>query len=134
MSRILSPDEAAALSGLPRSTIVLLCRRGDIPAAKMGRRWLIREDALLSVLPGPILPSPDADLSDEGAQEVAGDRLREREPEGVDGSRDTRRGPSVRGKAATRGQRGAPVHAGGSKLDRLLQKGVRAPRRTASAG
>lgn len=37
---VLSTSEVAELLGIPRSTVHELARRGDLPARRVGRRWL----------------------------------------------------------------------------------------------
>jgi excisionase family DNA binding protein len=55
---VLSTAEAAELLGLPRSTIHYLARRGELPARRVGRRWLFLRDRLAAAL-AP-LDEPDA--------------------------------------------------------------------------
>lgn len=43
---VLSLSEAAELLGLPRSTLADLARRGELPARKLGRRWIFRRSLL----------------------------------------------------------------------------------------
>jgi excisionase family DNA binding protein len=37
---VLSTSEVVDLLGIPRSTVHELARRGDLPARRLGRRWL----------------------------------------------------------------------------------------------
>ena len=41
---VLSTTEVAELLGIPRSTMYELARRGDLPARRVGRRWLFLRD------------------------------------------------------------------------------------------
>jgi excisionase family DNA binding protein len=43
---VLSLSEAARLLGIPRSTVADLARRGDLPAVKLGKRWVFRRSYL----------------------------------------------------------------------------------------
>lgn len=43
---VLGLRETAELLGLPRSTLADLARRGEIPAVKLGRRWVFRRSLL----------------------------------------------------------------------------------------
>ena len=45
-----APAEAARIAGLGRSTLYLALRSGDLPSLKLGRRRLIRLDALAAWL------------------------------------------------------------------------------------
>jgi excisionase family DNA binding protein len=55
---VLSTSEVAELLGIPRSTVYELARRGDLPAPRVGRRWLfLRELVAAAVAP---LDHPDA--------------------------------------------------------------------------
>ncbi|MBU6373654.1 MAG: helix-turn-helix domain-containing protein [Alphaproteobacteria bacterium] len=45
-----APAEAARIAGLGRSTLYLALRSGDLPSLKLGRRRLIRLDALTAWL------------------------------------------------------------------------------------
>jgi excisionase family DNA binding protein len=47
---VLSTAEAAELLGIPRSTVHYLARRGDLPARRVGRRWLFLRDRLAAAL------------------------------------------------------------------------------------
>ena len=42
----MTPDEAATALQLPKATVILLCRRGTLPARKLGRAWRILRSAL----------------------------------------------------------------------------------------
>ena len=43
---VLSTSEVADLLGIPRSTVHELARRGELPARRVGRRWLFLRDRL----------------------------------------------------------------------------------------
>src|ERR687896_1841292 len=43
---VLSTSELAELLRIPRSTVYELARRGDLPARRVGRRWLFLRDPL----------------------------------------------------------------------------------------
>ncbi len=42
----MTPDEAAVALQLPKATVILLCRRGTLPARKLGRAWRILRSAV----------------------------------------------------------------------------------------
>ncbi len=42
----MTPEEAAAAFQIPKATVILLCRRGTLPAKKLGRAWRILRDAV----------------------------------------------------------------------------------------
>jgi excisionase family DNA binding protein len=49
---VLSTTEVAELLGIPRSTVHYLARRGDLPARRVGRRWLfLRERIAAAIAP-----------------------------------------------------------------------------------
>jgi excisionase family DNA binding protein len=49
---VLSTTEVAELLGIPRSTVHHLARRGELPARRVGRRWLfLRERIAAAVAP-----------------------------------------------------------------------------------
>jgi len=49
---VLSTTEVAELLGIPRSTVYELARRGDLPARRVGRRWLfLRERVAAAIAP-----------------------------------------------------------------------------------
>ena len=51
-SDVLSTTEVAELLGIPRSTVHHLARRGQLPAGRVGRRWLfLRERIAAAVAP-----------------------------------------------------------------------------------
>jgi excisionase family DNA binding protein len=54
---VLSTSEVAELLGRPRSTVHELARRGDLPARRVGRRWLFLRDRLATA----IIPLDDPD-------------------------------------------------------------------------
>jgi excisionase family DNA binding protein len=61
---VLSAGEVAELLGIPRSTVHELARRGDLPARRVGRRWLfLRERLAAAITP---LDDPDAWRSRNG--------------------------------------------------------------------
>ncbi len=47
---VLSTSEVAELLGIPRSTVHHLARRGELPARRMGRRWLFLRDRLAAAI------------------------------------------------------------------------------------
>lgn len=47
---VLSTAEVAALLGIPRSTVHELARRGDLPARRVGRRWLFLRDRIAAAI------------------------------------------------------------------------------------
>src|SRR5215218_2411944 len=47
---VLSTAETAELLGIPRSTVHYLARRGELPARRVGRRWLFLRDRLAAAL------------------------------------------------------------------------------------
>ena len=49
-SDVLSTTEVAELLGIPRSTVHELARRGDLPARRVGRRWLFLRDRLAAAV------------------------------------------------------------------------------------
>ena len=62
---VLSTTEVAELLGIPRSTVHELARRGDLPARRVGRRWLFLRDRLAAAVaplddPGAWRPERDA--------------------------------------------------------------------------
>ena len=44
--RLLTPDEAAEMLAVPRSTVLAMARGGGLPAVKVGRVWRFPEVAL----------------------------------------------------------------------------------------
>lgn len=46
----MSTAEVAELLGIPRSTVHHLARRGDLPARRVGRRWLFLRDRLTAAV------------------------------------------------------------------------------------
>ena len=62
---VLSKTEVDDLLGIPRSTGHELARRGDLPARRVGRRWLFLRDRLAAAVtplddPGAWRPKIDA--------------------------------------------------------------------------
>ena len=49
-SDVLSTAEVVELLGIPRSTVHHLARRGDLPARRVGRRWLFLRDRLAAAV------------------------------------------------------------------------------------
>jgi excisionase family DNA binding protein len=49
-SDVMSTREVADLLGIPRSTVYELARRGDLPARRVGRRWLFLRDRLAAAI------------------------------------------------------------------------------------
>jgi excisionase family DNA binding protein len=47
---VLSTREVAELLGIPRSTVHELARRGDLPARRVGRRWIFLRDRLAAAI------------------------------------------------------------------------------------
>ena len=47
---VLSTTEVAELLGIRRSTVHELARRGDLPARRVGRRWLFLRDRLAAAV------------------------------------------------------------------------------------
>lgn len=47
---VLSSTEVAELLGIPRSTVHHLARRGDLPARRVGRRWLFLRHRLAAAI------------------------------------------------------------------------------------
>jgi excisionase family DNA binding protein len=47
---VLSTSEVAELLGIPRSTVHELARRGDLPARRIGRRWIFLRDRLAAAI------------------------------------------------------------------------------------
>jgi excisionase family DNA binding protein len=51
-SDVLSTTEVAELLGMPRSTVDELARRGELPARRVGRRWIfLRERVAAAIAP-----------------------------------------------------------------------------------
>lgn len=65
-SDVLSTTEVAELLGIPRSTVHLLARRGELPARRVGRRWLFLRDRIAAAI-AP-LDDPAAWRSDRDAK------------------------------------------------------------------
>jgi excisionase family DNA binding protein len=58
-------EEVAELLGIPRSTVYELTRRGDLPARRVGRRWLFlreRVAAAIAPLDDPAAWRPQRDI------------------------------------------------------------------------
>ena len=47
---VMSTREVADLLGIPHSTVYELARRGDLPARRVGRRWLFLRDRLAAAI------------------------------------------------------------------------------------
>jgi excisionase family DNA binding protein len=47
---VLSTREVAELLDIPRSTVLELARRGELPARRVGRRWLFLRDRLAAAI------------------------------------------------------------------------------------
>jgi excisionase family DNA binding protein len=47
---VMPTREVADLLGIPRSTVYELARRGDLPARRVGRRWLFLRDRLAAAI------------------------------------------------------------------------------------
>jgi excisionase family DNA binding protein len=47
---VLSTSEVAELLGIPRSTVHELVRRGDLPARRVGRRWVFLRNRLAAAI------------------------------------------------------------------------------------
>lgn len=52
-----SPDEAARLAGIGRTTLYAALAKGDLPSIKIGTRRLIRVDAIRDWLASNEIPS-----------------------------------------------------------------------------
>lgn len=48
----ISPQEAANMAGVCARTIRRACERGEIPAAKIGRKWLINREKFTQLFDG----------------------------------------------------------------------------------
>ena len=55
---ILTTTEVAEILGIPRSTVHQLARRGELPARRVGRRWIFLRDRIAAAV---------APLDDPGA-------------------------------------------------------------------
>lgn len=53
---VLTPDQAAALLQLPKRTVMELCRRGELGARKLGRRWRIPRKGIEQVFADTVAP------------------------------------------------------------------------------
>jgi excisionase family DNA binding protein len=65
-SDVLSTTEVAELLGMPRSTVHELARRGELPARRVGRRWIFLRERLAAAIaplddPAAWRPRRDAD-------------------------------------------------------------------------
>ena len=49
-TNVLSTSEVAELLGIPRSTVHHLARRGQLPARRIGRRWIFLRDRLAAAI------------------------------------------------------------------------------------
>ena len=47
---VLSTTEVSELLGIPRSTVHHLARQGDLPARRVGRRWLFLRERLAAAI------------------------------------------------------------------------------------
>jgi excisionase family DNA binding protein len=47
---VLSTTEVAELLGIPKSTVHQLARQGDLPARRVGRRWLFLRDRIAAAV------------------------------------------------------------------------------------
>lgn len=61
---VLSTTEVAEVLGIPRSTVPHLARRGDLPARRVGRRWIFLGDRVAAALV-PLDKSPAEDAERE---------------------------------------------------------------------
>jgi excisionase family DNA binding protein len=67
-SDVLLTTEVAELLGIPRSTVHHLARRGELPARRVGRRWLsLRERIAAAIAP---LDDPDSWRSQRDANRL----------------------------------------------------------------
>lgn len=58
-TRLLTVAEAAALLGIGKTTLYLLLASGGLPSVQIGRRRLIREDAIAAYIDGLTGSGPD---------------------------------------------------------------------------
>ena len=49
-TNVLSTSEVSELLGIPRSTVHHLARRGQLPARRLGRRWIFLRDRLAAAI------------------------------------------------------------------------------------
>jgi excisionase family DNA binding protein len=49
-TNVLSTSEVAELLGIPRSTVHHLARHGQLPARRIGRRWIFLRDRLAAAI------------------------------------------------------------------------------------
>jgi excisionase family DNA binding protein len=47
---VLSTSEVAELLGIPRSTVHELARRGELPARRVGRRWIFLRNRVAAAI------------------------------------------------------------------------------------
>lgn len=74
-----SVPDAAALLGLDKRTVRLACEAGEIPATKIGARWMIRVSWLQDQAAPAGLPAQPIDVRElEALAELAGERGAER--------------------------------------------------------
>lgn len=57
-ARTISVEEAAQLLGISRPTAYQAVRTGDLPAIRVGKRWLIPRSRLEALLDGPNVEKP----------------------------------------------------------------------------
>ena len=60
---VYTPDELVSKLGLPRHQVFRALRSGDIPARRVGRRYLVSKVGLERWLEAGRLPSPDDELA-----------------------------------------------------------------------
>jgi excisionase family DNA binding protein len=80
---LLTPDHAAWHLGVPSATVLRLLRTGEVPAVRIGSRWLIRRADLEGWVARLVPEGARGQIGREGseAQQLAARREREPHPE-----------------------------------------------------